>query len=144
LVEASERGARDPFLLPVPSGSTDPSDATPHVTPEREGEERSGRARRTTPPAERRRAALAVVAAWRARARDLAVATQGGKGEIREIDLLEEIQARAADLQPAELAAFLDRLDQMANAIEAYANPELALDVLLLRWPRAHPGRDAA
>jgi hypothetical protein len=27
------------------------------------------------------------------------------------------------------------RLDALARAIDGYANPELALDVLLLEWP---------
>jgi hypothetical protein len=29
------------------------------------------------------------------------------------------------------------RLDDLAAAIEAYANPELVIDVLLLAWPHA-------
>ena len=31
---------------------------------------------------------------------------------------------------------FLARLDGLAAAIEAYANPDLVVDVLLLAWPR--------
>jgi len=37
----------------------------------------------------------------------------------------------------AALLDFLERLDGLAAAIEAYANPELALDALVLAWPRA-------
>ncbi len=40
-----------------------------------------------------------------------------------------------------QLVAFLDRLDGLGAAIDAYASPELILDDLLLLWPR-HPGRD--
>ena len=40
-------------------------------------------------------------------------------------------------LDPEALRSFLDRLDGLMVAIEGYANPELALDVLLLAWPRS-------
>ena len=119
-------------------------DEPPAVSPEREVDSTSARSRRPSPPAERRRATLAVIAAWRTLARDLALAAQGGKTEIQEVDLLEEIQGRAARLDPGELAAFLERLDQLGSAIEAYANADLALDVLLLAWPRARDVSEAA
>jgi hypothetical protein len=31
----------------------------------------------------------------------------------------------------------MQRIDAIGRAVEAYANPELALDVLLLEWPTA-------
>jgi hypothetical protein len=34
------------------------------------------------------------------------------------------------------VANFMQRLDSVGRAVDAYANPELALDVLLLEWPR--------
>ena len=40
----------------------------------------------------------------------------------------------------SELVAFLDRLDGLGAAIDAYASPELVLDDLLLRWPRTMAG----
>jgi DNA polymerase-3 subunit delta' len=95
--------------------------------------------------AERRRAVLAVIDAWRDLGRDLAVAARGGARGVRDLDQLEEVLARAAGLDPAALLRFLDRLDGLMVAIEGYANPELVLDALLLAWPglagrRADPG----
>jgi DNA polymerase-3 subunit delta' len=86
-------------------------------------------------PAERRRAALRVIDAWRAVGRDLAVAGTGGRAQIRRIDLLEELEGAAARIDPVALLAFLDRLDGLGAAIEAYANPELVMDHLVLAWP---------
>ena len=91
---------------------------------------------RVPSPAERRAAILRVVAAWREVARDLAVAGRGGRREIRHVDLFDELEAAAGGVDGVEIAAFLERLDRLEGAIEAYANPELALDALLLAWPR--------
>lgn len=86
-------------------------------------------------PAERRRAALRVIAAWRDLGRDLAVAARGGTGEVRHLDLLEELMPAANAVDFVQLLAFLERLDGLGAAIEAYANPELVLDSLVLGWP---------
>lgn len=91
---------------------------------------------RRVSPMERRRAALSALHAWRVVARDLAVASRGGRAELQHIDLLEEIAEAAAEVDPAAVVRFLGRLDALASAVEAYANPELCLDVLVLAWPR--------
>jgi DNA polymerase-3 subunit delta' len=91
---------------------------------------------RAPAPAERRRAALAVIDTWRQLARDLAVAARGGRAEILQVDLLEEIVALGESLDDQALARFLQRIDELDAALEGYANPELVLDVLLLHWPR--------
>jgi hypothetical protein len=97
----------------------------------------SARVRSRPPaPAERRRAVLAVIDVWRQLARDVAIAARGGRSELVQVDLLEEIVALGSDLPPGRLDEFLRRLDELDAAVEAYANPELALDVLLIRWPR--------
>nr|MBA2556417.1 hypothetical protein [Chloroflexota bacterium] len=102
----------------------------------------SGARRRAAPSAaERRRAILLLLRTWRDLARDLAVAARGGTGQLTHIELLEEISAAVGRVDPAAVTSFLERLDAFAAAIEEYANPELALDVLLLAWPR---GRQAA
>ena len=88
---------------------------------------------------ERRRAALRVLTAWRDLARDLLIVVDGGERHVRQLELLEELDAVAPRLDPAALVAFLAGLDVLTAAIEAYANPELVLDVLLLRWPRLGP-----
>jgi hypothetical protein len=69
--------------------------------------------------------------------RELAVAAAGGRVELRRVDLLEDLEAAADGLDRVALAGFLERLDGLAAALEAYANPELLVDVLLLSWPRS-------
>jgi DNA polymerase III delta' subunit len=113
--------------------------------PGRDGRSAAGRAPRraagagaTRPqPAERRRAALRVIATWRDVGRDLAVVVHGGRRQVRQLDMLEELEAAAAGLDVAEMIAFLERMDRLGAAIEEYANPELVLDALVLAWPRA-------
>ena len=85
------------------------------------------------------------MATWRDVGRDLAVVVGGGRAGIRQLDLLEELDAAAPLVVGDELVSFLDRLDGLVAAIDAYASPELVLDDLLLRWPRtkAGVGRDA-
>jgi DNA polymerase III delta' subunit len=92
---------------------------------------------RTVSPADRRRAAIALIAAWRDVARDLAVVAAGGRAEIRDPELLEDFERAAAGLDRAAVVAFLGRLDGLGAAVESYANPELVVDVLLLAWPRS-------
>jgi DNA polymerase-3 subunit delta' len=86
-------------------------------------------------PAERRAAATQLLAVWRDVARDLAVATRGGARELRQHELLDELAAAGKSVDPTQAATFLDRLEAVSRAIDAYANPELALDALLLAWP---------
>ncbi|MEP7379787.1 MAG: DNA polymerase III subunit delta' [Chloroflexota bacterium] len=86
-------------------------------------------------PAERRAAAGQLLAVWRDVARDLAVATRGGVRELREHELLDELAAAGAAVDPVLAARFLDQLETVSRALDAYANPELAVDALLLVWP---------
>ena len=95
-------------------------------------------------PAERRRAVLALLSAWRPLARDLALAANGGTRQLVHLDLLEEISDAGARLDRRAIVDFLSLLDELAAAIEAYANAELALDVLLLAWPRPVAAGSAA
>jgi DNA polymerase-3 subunit delta' len=87
-------------------------------------------------PAARRAAALALIGTWREVARDLVVVLAGGTGLVRDLALLEDYERVAAGLTIEDVAAFLARLDGLAAAIEAYANADLVVDVLLLAWPR--------
>ncbi|MBA2570172.1 MAG: hypothetical protein H0V04_03205 [Chloroflexi bacterium] len=88
-------------------------------------------------PAERRRAAARVLAAWRDLGRDLFVAASGGGHELNDPQLLEELRDVASRVEMRDLLAFLERLDALIAAVEGYANPELVLDALALAWPRA-------
>ena len=115
------------------------------------GEDLSAGPARRDPPAERRLAARGLIDTWRAAARDVAVAGVGGRRELRDPSLLEESTALAARLPAGTMTAFLERLDATELAVEANAGPELAVDTLLLAWPRptvppvagSHTGPDA-
>ena len=97
------------------------------------------RGARKPSPVERRRAAQRVLSTWREVGRDLAVAVGGGRRGIRRLDLLEDLEAAAPQVQAARLLRFLDRLDGLTAAIDGYASPELVLDVLVLAWPSLDP-----
>ena len=85
--------------------------------------------------AERRRALGVLLEAWRGLARDLALAQLGAVRSIRDVGLLEELQAAAAIAPPGAFAAFLGRLARAGELLDANVSPELVLDVLLVRWP---------
>ena len=96
---------------------------------------RSGGGTRRASPAERRAAVTQVLAVWRDVARDLAIAARGGRRELRLHDLLDELASAGDRVDAAEVARFAQRVDDVSRAVDAYANPELALDALLLEWP---------
>ncbi|HEX5467067.1 MAG TPA: hypothetical protein VFW92_10390 [Candidatus Limnocylindrales bacterium] len=123
---------------PRASDGDDPDDGRTEGRGEgrRDGEPpRPTRSRARLSPQERRAAVRSLLAVWASLGRDLAVAAAGGRNEIGRLDLLEELATLAPRLRPAELTAFLARLDGLDRAVEAYADPELVLDTLLLAWP---------
>ena len=88
---------------------------------------------------------------WRDLARDLAVLVRGGRAQLRDPGLLEELEAVVGRLPERGLVDFIARLERTDRAIERNANPELALDVLALGWTdevvvgsRAAAGRHAS
>ncbi len=106
------------------------------VRDEPDGAGSEGRRDRQSPAA-RRRALLTLGTTWRDLARDLAVAGRGGRAELRHVDLLEELVASASALPADAAETFMARLEVVLGAAEQNANPELALDALLLAWPSA-------
>ena len=90
---------------------------------------------RTIPAARRRRAAEALIEVWMGVTRDLALVAVDGARSIRDPDLLEELQAAAAQSAPGAAAAFLTRLSRSAELIAANVSPELVMDALVLAWP---------
>jgi DNA polymerase III delta' subunit len=90
---------------------------------------------------DRRGAASSLLAIWASVARDLAVAGLGGRRQIHDQELLDELAAVAPTIPAGALPAFLAELAAVAVQIDDNVNPELALDVLALAWPR--PGRAA-
>ncbi len=100
------------------------------------GRARAGGSARRASPAERRAAVTQIVAVWRDVARDLAVAARGGTRELHQHELLDELSEAGKLVDTNEVTGFLQRVDAIGRALDAYANPELALDVLLIEWPR--------
>jgi DNA polymerase III delta' subunit len=84
-------------------------------------------------PAERRGAALALVAVWRDLLRDLTLVSLGAPDTIRDTEMLEELEA-AATLPVANAAAHLRRLEAAGEQLEGNVSPELVLDALALAW----------
>jgi len=89
------------------------------------------------PAAERRRAAAWLIEVWRDVARDLAVLATGERRVIRDPGLLEELAVAAGRLAPEAAATFLARLSNASEQLDANVSPELAVDVLVLAWPRS-------
>ena len=87
--------------------------------------------------AERRRALALLLDLWRDVARDLACAQRGAPASIRDVALLEEVEAAARRLPPGAAGEALARLVRAGELLEVNATPELVLDVLLIRWPHA-------
>jgi DNA polymerase-3 subunit delta' len=109
------------------------------------GEPAPGNSNVRLQPLERRRALATIIDVWRQVGRDLAVAGHGDGRGVRDRDLLDELRSAAARVDLGELLRFLDRLDRLGLAVEAYASPELVLDALLIAWPRPMArGRSAA
>jgi DNA polymerase-3 subunit delta' len=99
--------------------------------------EPTGEPRAATVPAQRRRAVVGLLATWRSVARDLAVASRGGRASVRWVDLLDELERTATSLRRGDIDRFLERIERVSALVDANANPELALDILVLTWPRA-------
>jgi DNA polymerase III subunit delta' len=87
------------------------------------------------PATERRRAAVALIDIWRDVARDLLLVEMGEERRLRDPALLDDLRGAGAIL-PADLRAFITRLARSAELLEANVSPELAVDALLLAWPR--------
>ncbi|MEA2674934.1 MAG: polymerase subunit delta [Chloroflexota bacterium] len=86
------------------------------------------------PAAERRAAALALVAIWRDVARDLAMVALGAPADVRQLDLLDDLDAAARRLPSTFAAAQLRRLDVAGERLEGNVSPELVVDALALGW----------
>ena len=86
------------------------------------------------PAAERRAAALALVGIWRDVVRDLALVTLAEPGGVRQVDLLDDLEAAAERLPAGFAATQLRRLDLAGERLEGNVSPELVIDSLLLGW----------
>jgi DNA polymerase III delta' subunit len=112
----------------ISSGSEDAG--TPDVAA---GSEARGPAAKV-PAAERRAAALGLVAIWRDVARDLALVALGQRAEVRQLDLLDDLESAAGRLDPAFAVEQLRRLELAGERLEGNVSPELVIDALVLGW----------
>ncbi len=133
----ARKGVRAAAPAPAASDTTS-ADAAAEGMDDAEADESAVRETRA-PAAERRRAAALTVEIWRDLTRDLVLVGLGEERRLRDPALLDDLRG-STDLTAARLGPFLARLDRSAELINANVSPELALDVLLLAWPR----RDAA
>jgi DNA polymerase-3 subunit delta' len=118
-----------------------PAEASPAPAADDEG---SGGTTARIPAAERRRAAIALVTAWRELVRDLGLVHAGRTASVRQPALLDDLEAVASRFDAAATAAALDRLDDAGEHLEGNVSPELVLDVLALRWEAAGGGKGRA
>ncbi|HEX5824591.1 MAG TPA: hypothetical protein VFY18_09055 [Candidatus Limnocylindrales bacterium] len=129
-----------------------------------EADDETGTPAASVSAAERRRSAAIVIGLWRDLVRDLLVVRLGDERQVRDPGMLDDLRAAAGLFGPADgtsadarsngnprnasgpavgadagLAAFLARLDAVGELVEGNARPEIALDSLLLGWPRPAP-----
>ena len=117
------RKARPPAATTDEAAETEPGSA---ATP--------GSAR--VPAADRRRAAVGLLEIWRDLAHDVALARSGDLRGLRDPGLIDELSALAGRLDPDAAGAALARVARTGELLESNVAPELALDVLVLAWPR--------
>jgi DNA polymerase III delta' subunit len=125
---ARGRGRRAPGAGPV---EAEAADAPPASEPD--ADTPAAPAARV-PASERRAAALALVAVWRDVVRDLALVGMGEAGDVRQVDLLDDLEAVAARLPAGFAPAQLRRLDVAGERLEGNVSPELVVDALALGW----------
>jgi DNA polymerase-3 subunit delta' len=137
LAAADERGtsrSRARGRVPATTPAGDPAGAAPPAGRGAEPEADASRAR--APATERRRALAWLLDTWADVARVLVSVALGDVRGIRDQGLADDLGAFAGNVQVADLAAFLARLAETSRRLESNVAPELALDVLVLAWPR--------
>lgn len=128
------KGSRPTAGLASETADTKADDTSANGTADGEPDDAAVRDTRA-PAAERRRAAAQIVEIWRDLTRDLVLVGLGEERRLRDPAMLDDLRG-STDLTATQLGPFLARLDRTAELIDANVSPELALDVLLLAWPR--------
>jgi DNA polymerase-3 subunit delta' len=122
---------------PSPAEQSPSPESAVRRAPDTDGDgSAESRAASRVPAAERRAAAIALVAIWRDVLRDLAAVGLDDRRLVRDVDLLDDLDVAAASMSPAEVAAGLRRLDVAGERLEGNVSPELVLDVLALQLGR--------
>lgn len=141
---AALRPDPDPAVVPAPGrGRRAPKAVAPEAGPvddDTADTEGAGSVARTpeggarVPAAERRAAAIVLATIWRDVARDLALVSLGEAGEVRQLDLLDDLETAARRLPAGFPAAHLRRLDVAGERLKGNVSPELVVDELVLGW----------
>jgi DNA polymerase-3 subunit delta' len=131
-----EAGSTDARSTEARSPDVRSPEAAPGPGPAADAEVDAGKPGRSS-PAERRLAARALLETWAAVARDLAVVAAGARGRAVDLALLDDLDTAAGRIAVGAMPPFLLRLARAAELLEANANPELVVDVLVLAWPAA-------
>jgi hypothetical protein len=84
-----------------------------------------------------RAAALLIVDAWRALARDLLLAGAGRIELAAAAQLVDDLQQAGRGVARAELLAFIALIERVSEGLRANAAPRLALEMAMLAWPTA-------
>jgi DNA polymerase III delta' subunit len=129
----SRRAGEGPAAAAQVAATAGPAPAEPPATSEADEPDAPGPALRV-PAAERRAAALALLAIWRDVVRDLALVSLGDPGDVRQIDLLDDLEATARRLPRTFASTQLRRLDVAGERLEGNVSPELVVDALALGW----------
>jgi DNA polymerase III, delta subunit len=131
----ARRPGTRPAVTDEPAATAGSGDADGPDGAGEESDADGGAATVRAPATERRRAAAALVDIWRDVARDLLLVALGEEGRLRDPALLDDLRSASA-IPPDALRAFIVRLARTAELLEANVSPELAIDALLLAWPR--------
>lgn len=120
-------------------GESDTQDGEPDDTAEVEPKKKASATRSSAKPtpAERRAAAAALLRLWRGVARDLALVAAGATESIGFPEDLHELTPVAARCEATVWRDALISIDRALTAVRRNGNPELLLDAIVLRWPRA-------
>lgn len=104
-------------------------------TPEAAADDESVR----TPASVQREAALLLVDAWLALARDLLVAAAGRPALAPARELAPQIEEIAGRVGTEALLPAIDRLERVFDGLRENASPRLSLEAAMLAWPMAGP-----
>ncbi len=86
------------------------------------------------PAAERRAAALVLLGIWRDVARDLALVSLGEAPNVRQVDLLDDLEAASSRLRAGFAATQLRQFELAGERLEGNVSPELVIDALAVGW----------
>ena len=89
--------------------------------------------------AAQRGAALLVVDAWRALARDLLMVRSGRQDLAATARQLDELPATAMRLEQGDLREFMNVLETIGEGLRANGAPRLAMERAMLAWPLVAP-----